>query len=245
MPARSRASASVVSPRWSRSSSRRWSARVSAAATPATSAPRSPSPRSPARSSVALIVDTPGLGWRWCFFIGLPVAAIAFAVLQKTLHLPVIKREVHIDYLGATLLVGGVSLLLVWVSLAGNQFDWISGTSGGLVAAGFARTRRRDLRRGEGRPRADHPAAPLQGPYDVARDRRLGADRCGDVRLDRLPLAVLPAGPRDVPDARRPDVDRDGRWPAGLEHHEWPDHQRDRSLEEVPGRRHDLRDRRV
>ena len=84
-----------------------------------------------------LIVDTPGLGWRWCFFIGLPVAAIAFAVLQKTLHLPVIKREVHIDYLGATLLVGGVSLLLVWVSLAGNQFDWISGTSGGLVAAGF------------------------------------------------------------------------------------------------------------
>ena len=74
-----------------------------------------------------LIVDTPGLGWRWCFFVGLPVAALAFAVLQKTLHLPVIKREVHIDYLGATLLVGGVSLLLVWVSLAGNQFDWISG----------------------------------------------------------------------------------------------------------------------
>ena len=25
-----------------------------------------------------VIVDTPGLGWRWCFFIGLPVAAIAF-----------------------------------------------------------------------------------------------------------------------------------------------------------------------
>ncbi|MET1060573.1 MAG: MDR family MFS transporter [Nocardioides sp.] len=85
-----------------------------------------------------LIVDTPGLGWRWCFFIGLPVAAVAFAVLQKTLHLPVIKREVHIDYLGATLLVGGVSLLLVWVSLAGNQFDWISAASGGLVAAGLA-----------------------------------------------------------------------------------------------------------
>ena len=84
-----------------------------------------------------LIVDTPGLGWRWCFFIGLPVAATAFIVLQKTLHLPVIKREVHIDYLGATLLVGGVSLLLVWISLAGNQFDWISGASGGLVAAGF------------------------------------------------------------------------------------------------------------
>ena len=84
-----------------------------------------------------LIVDTPGLGWRWCFFIGLPVAAIAFAVLQKTLHIPVVKREVHIDYLGATLIVGGVSLLLVWVSLAGNQFEWVSGISAGLVAVGL------------------------------------------------------------------------------------------------------------
>src|SRR6478672_3536478 len=83
-----------------------------------------------------LVVDT--IGWRWCFFVGIPVAALAFVVLQKTLHLPVVKREVHIDYLGATLLVAGVSFLLVWVSLAGNQFDWISGASGGLVAAGFA-----------------------------------------------------------------------------------------------------------
>ena len=82
-----------------------------------------------------LLVDT--AGWRWCFFINLPVAVLAFAVLQRTLHLPVVKREVHIDYLGATLLVGGVSLLLVWVSLAGQQFDWTSGTSIALVAAGL------------------------------------------------------------------------------------------------------------
>jgi MFS family permease len=85
-----------------------------------------------------LIVDTPGLGWRWCFFVGLPVAVAAFAVLQKTLHLPVVRREVHIDYLGATLIVGGVSLLLVWVSLAGKNFGWTSAASAGLVAAGLA-----------------------------------------------------------------------------------------------------------
>jgi len=83
-----------------------------------------------------LLVDT--AGWRWCFFVGLPVAALAFVVLQKTLKLPVVKREVHIDYLGATLLVGGVSLLLVWVSLAGNQFAWDSPISVGLVLAGLA-----------------------------------------------------------------------------------------------------------
>src|SRR5690349_19751752 len=83
-----------------------------------------------------LLVDT--VGWRWCFFVGIPVAAIAFGVLQKTLHLPVVRREVHIDHLGATLLVGGVSLLLVWVSLAGNQFGWVSATSAALVVVGLA-----------------------------------------------------------------------------------------------------------
>ena len=87
-----------------------------------------------------LIVDTPGLGWRWCFFVGIPVAAVAFAVLQKTLHLPVVRRpapERHIDYLGATLLMGGVSILLVWVSLAGNQFAWASALSYALVVVGL------------------------------------------------------------------------------------------------------------
>jgi EmrB/QacA subfamily drug resistance transporter len=85
-----------------------------------------------------VIVDTPGLGWRWCFLVGLPFAVAAFVLLQKTLHLPVVRREVHIDYLGAGLIVGGVSLLLVWVSLAGNNFAWTSTTSVLLVLAGLA-----------------------------------------------------------------------------------------------------------
>jgi EmrB/QacA subfamily drug resistance transporter len=80
-----------------------------------------------------VLVDT--VGWRWCFFAGLPVAALAFVVLQRTLHLPVVRREVSIDYLGAFLLVGGVSILLVWMSLGGQSFDWISWTSGLLVLA--------------------------------------------------------------------------------------------------------------
>jgi EmrB/QacA subfamily drug resistance transporter len=82
-----------------------------------------------------LIVDSP-LGWRGCFFVGLPVAALAFVVLQRTLHLPVIKRPVRIDYLGATLIVAGVSILLIWVSLAGQQFDWVSPVTALMVAAG-------------------------------------------------------------------------------------------------------------
>ena len=83
-----------------------------------------------------VLVDT--VGWRWCFFAGLPVAALAFVVLQKTLRLPVVRRDVSIDYLGAFLLVGGVSILLIWMSLGGQSFDWVSWTSGLLVVGAVA-----------------------------------------------------------------------------------------------------------
>jgi len=85
-----------------------------------------------------LLVDMPGLGWRACFYVGIPVAVLAFVVLQKTLHLPVVRREVHIDYLGAGLIVSGVSVLLIWVSLAGNEFAWASATTALLVGIGAA-----------------------------------------------------------------------------------------------------------
>jgi len=84
-----------------------------------------------------LIVDS-ALGWRGCFYVGLPFAIVAFVVLQLKLHLPTVKRDVKIDYLGATLLMGGVSILLIWVSLAGQQFDWASGTTALMVAGGLA-----------------------------------------------------------------------------------------------------------
>ncbi len=84
-----------------------------------------------------LIVDSP-LGWRGTFFVGLPIAVAAFAVLQAKLHLPVVTRPVSIDYLGATLIVGGVSILLVWVSLAGQQFDWVSLATALMVVGGLA-----------------------------------------------------------------------------------------------------------
>ncbi|WP_406295372.1 MFS transporter [Embleya sp. NBC_00888] len=80
-----------------------------------------------------VIVDTPWLGWRWCFYVGVPFAVVAIVILQKTLKLPVVKREVTIDYLGATLISAGVSVLLVWVSLAGKNYDWISWQSAAMV----------------------------------------------------------------------------------------------------------------
>ena len=70
---------------------------------------------------------TDAFGWRWNFFVALPVAIVAIIMLQSTLHLPKrAKRKVTIDYAGAILIAGGVSLFLIWMSMAGKQFDWMS-----------------------------------------------------------------------------------------------------------------------
>uniref|UniRef100_UPI0035E46161 MDR family MFS transporter n=1 Tax=Pseudonocardia pini TaxID=2758030 RepID=UPI0035E46161 len=82
-----------------------------------------------------VIVDS-SLGWRWCFWVGAPVAVVALVVVQRTLNLPVVKRKVKIDYLGAALIAGGVCDLLIWVTLAGNDFAWNSGTSWLLLGIG-------------------------------------------------------------------------------------------------------------
>lgn len=85
-------------------------------------------------------VITDAFGWRFNFFIGVPFAIAAIIIIQKTLHLPRSTRDkVSIDYLGAALLAVGVSLLLVWVSMGGSQFEWSSLQSylmiGGAVLA--------------------------------------------------------------------------------------------------------------
>ncbi|GAA0296110.1 hypothetical protein GCM10010302_38500 [Streptomyces polychromogenes] len=76
-----------------------------------------------------VITDTSWLGWRWCFYVGVPFAVIALIVLQRTLHLPVVRRDVKVDWLGAFLISGAVSLLLIWVTQAGDSYDWISWTT--------------------------------------------------------------------------------------------------------------------
>ncbi|MET9156006.1 MDR family MFS transporter [Streptomyces griseoflavus] len=84
-----------------------------------------------------VLVDTSWLGWRWCFFIGVPFALLAIALLQRTLALPVVRRKAKIDFLGAFLIVAGVCALLIWVTLAGNEFDWVSWQTAALTGAGL------------------------------------------------------------------------------------------------------------
>ena len=85
-----------------------------------------------------VIVDTSWLGWRWCFYVAIPFAAAALVVLQRRLHLPTSSRKVTVDYLGAGLITGGVTALLIWVTLAGQQFPWRSTQTVMLVGVGLA-----------------------------------------------------------------------------------------------------------
>ncbi|MGW6057146.1 MFS transporter [Streptomyces sp. NPDC055189] len=80
-----------------------------------------------------VITDTSWLGWRWCFYVGVPFAIIALIVLQKTLKLPVVKRDVKVDWGGAFFITAAVCLLLVWVTFAGDKYDWMSWQTGAMV----------------------------------------------------------------------------------------------------------------
>jgi EmrB/QacA subfamily drug resistance transporter len=88
-------------------------------------------------------VITDAFGWRWNFFVALPVAVAALVIQQRTLHLPErAPRRVRIDYLGIVLLSTAVSLLLIWVTNAGTAFDWWSTPTvvmvGGAILAAVA-----------------------------------------------------------------------------------------------------------
>ncbi|MFE4665955.1 MFS transporter [Streptomyces sp. NPDC056716] len=85
-----------------------------------------------------VITDTSWLGWRWCFYVGVPFAIVALVVLQRTLHLPVVKRRVKVDWAGAFLITAAVSLLLVWVTFAGSRYDWVSWQTYAMVGGTLA-----------------------------------------------------------------------------------------------------------
>jgi EmrB/QacA subfamily drug resistance transporter len=80
---------------------------------------------------------TDNIGWPWVFFLNLPVGAIVFAVVWRTLpsyHLGIDRPR--IDYLGAVLFTAALVPILVGLTnKAGN--DWADPEVGGLIAVGL------------------------------------------------------------------------------------------------------------
>lgn len=79
---------------------------------------------------------TDGPGWRWIFYVNIPIGIVALIVTSSALKIPVVRREHTIDYVGAATIVAAVSSLLLYTTWAGPDHGWGSSIGLGLVAAG-------------------------------------------------------------------------------------------------------------
>ena len=74
--------------------------------------------------------------WRWIFFINLPLGAAALLVVVRTMQRQTEAREHQIDYLGAALLSGAITALLLASVWGGITYPWGSWQVVGTAAAG-------------------------------------------------------------------------------------------------------------
>lgn len=72
-------------------------------------------------------------GWRWIFWINVPVGLVALMVLRRVLRLTTTRRDRHIDWWGAALLALGLTPLLL-IAEQGGAWGWASGRAVGCYA---------------------------------------------------------------------------------------------------------------
>lgn len=78
------------------------------------------------------------LSWRWIFFVNVPLSLLAAWMLIRTFHESIERRKHRIDYAGAALLTGGMTLLILAVLEGGQAWAWDSVWSIGSFAVGGA-----------------------------------------------------------------------------------------------------------
>jgi len=76
------------------------------------------------------------LSWRWIFFINIPLCIVAGWMILRTLHERIEPRTHRVDYLGAVLLTGSLSLLIVGILEGGQSWAWDSPLSMGAFVVG-------------------------------------------------------------------------------------------------------------
>ncbi|WP_328620427.1 MDR family MFS transporter [Streptomyces sp. NBC_00354] len=76
---------------------------------------------------------TDHMGWRWSFYINLPLGAVALAMVTAVLHLPKKKAKGKIDYLGAALLTVAITSTVLVTTWGGTEYAWGSGEIIGLI----------------------------------------------------------------------------------------------------------------
>jgi len=96
--------------------------------------------------------------WRWIFYINVPVGVVALLVIAAAFHSRAAHVRHEIDFLGAALLAGGLSAIVLFTSLGGTTWPWgstqivVLAVLGAVLLVGFALVERR----------AAEPILPLQ-----------------------------------------------------------------------------------
>ncbi|MGW4731521.1 MDR family MFS transporter [Streptomyces shenzhenensis] len=80
---------------------------------------------------------TDNWGWRWAFYINLPLGVIALAAVSAVLHLPKKRTKTRIDYLGAALLTVGITAIVLVTTWGGTEYAWTSARIMELCAIGI------------------------------------------------------------------------------------------------------------
>ncbi|MER7795065.1 MDR family MFS transporter [Streptomyces sp. NPDC097640] len=82
---------------------------------------------------------TDSVGWRWAFWINLPLGVLAFSIAAFTLRLPRRQVKVAIDYLGIALMAAAVTCTVLVADWGGTDYAWtdplILGLAVGAVVA--------------------------------------------------------------------------------------------------------------
>ncbi|PZT68905.1 MFS transporter [Streptomyces sp. SW4] len=77
-------------------------------------------------------------GWRWAFYINLPLGAVALLAVGAVLHLPKKRARARIDYFGAVLLTVGITAVVLVTTWGGTEYAWTSTRIMELIAIGVA-----------------------------------------------------------------------------------------------------------
>ncbi|MFF7528207.1 MDR family MFS transporter [Streptomyces bobili] len=77
-------------------------------------------------------------GWRWAFYINLPLGVVALGLITAVLHLPKKRSQARIDYLGAGLLTIGITSIVLVTTWGGTEYAWSSARIMELIGIGVA-----------------------------------------------------------------------------------------------------------
>ncbi|MDX2819598.1 MDR family MFS transporter [Streptomyces ipomoeae] len=81
---------------------------------------------------------TDNWGWRWSFYINLPLGAVALGLIAVVLHLRKKRAKAGIDYFGVVLLTVGVTSIVLVTTWGGTEYAWTSARIMELIGIGVA-----------------------------------------------------------------------------------------------------------